>query len=317
MAFSSEFISTQEVAGLFRVTETTVKRWADEGIIPCLKSPGGHRKFKLADVVGFAEGRGYPISGTLDPPLSESQMEQVRFAIHTQNYHKIAEILFDESLQADPEGVFQLLLYISKHNVKLSTLADEVLRPPLVRIGDLWKAGKLRVDQEHRTSNAITEAMVRLAPELHRKHANGMTAVCACLEGERHEIGLRSLAFALETEGWKVHFIGADTPYAAVIEHVRKVRPELLCVSFTSEQPDEALRRGFAGVADAVHSVGGKFMAGGFFAGNFTAGDLGCDHIAASVAEGIAWVREAFALRPGPKKKGRKRPAGTEPSNAS
>jgi excisionase family DNA binding protein len=311
MAFSSEFISTQEVAGLFRVTETTIKRWAGDGIIPCVKSPGGHRKFRLADVIGFAEKRGYPISGTLEPPVSEARMEQVRFAIHTQNYHKIAEVLFDEALQADPEGLYRFLLYLSKHNVKLSTLADEVLRPPMVRIGDLWKEGRLRIDQEHRTSRAMTEAMVRLAPELHKKKSNGMLAACACLEGERHEIGLRSMAFALESEGWKVHYLGADTPYDSVAEYVSKAMPQLLCVSFAATGPDSALRKGYATVARALRRAGGKFVAGGFFADSFTTEDLSCDYIAASVTDGVAWVREAFSLRPGPRRKeGHPTPAG-------
>jgi excisionase family DNA binding protein len=315
MPLSSEYISTQEVAGLFKVTETTVKRWADQGIIPCVKSPGGHRKFRLPDIIGFAEKQGYPISGTLEPPLTEAQMEQVRFAIHTQNYHKIAEVLFDEALQADPEGLYQVLLYLSKHNVKLSTLADEVLRPPLVRIGELWKEGKLQIDQEHRTSRAITEAMIRLAPELHRKHSNGMLAVCACLEGERHEIGLRSMAFALETEGWTVHYLGADTPYRTVADYVGKVKPQLLAVSFTASKPDDGMRKGYATVARAVRGVGGKFVAGGFFADNFTTEDLSCDHVAGSIADGVAWVRDAFALRPGPRKK--ERPAAiVQPADA-
>ena len=173
----------------------------------------------------------------------------------------------------------------------------------MVRIGELWEGGALQIQQEHRTSRAFTEAMVRLAPELHRKHSNGMTAVCACLEGERHEIGLRSMAFVLETEGWKVQFIGADTPSVTLLEYVRKVKPELLCVSFTVSKPDEVLRREFASIAGAVHEGGGKFVAGGFFAGNFSTEDLHCDHIATSVAEGIAWIRDAFSLRPGPKKK--------------
>lgn len=298
-------MSTQEVARLFKVTETTVKRWADDGVIPCVKSPGGHRKFSLQDVIGFAEKQGYPISGTLDPPLTEAQMDQVRFAIHTQNYHKIAEVLFDEALQADPEGVYRLLLYLSKHNVKLSTLADEVLRPPMVRIGELWKDGKLQIDQEHRTSRAMTDAMVRLAPELHRKRGNGLLAVCACLEGERHEIGLRSMSFALETEGWTVHYLGADVPYATAAGYVAKTRPQLLVVSCTAAAPDDSLRKGFAAVASALRSVGGKFVAGGYFADSFTKDDLSCDHVAGSVTDGIAWVREAFSLRPGPRKKDR------------
>jgi len=303
MQNNSEFISTKEVAKLFSVTETTVKRWADDGLIPCVKSPGGHRKFRLTDIVAFSEGRGYPVTGALDRPLTREQMQAVQVALHTKNYHKVAEVLYDEALQADPEGVFQLLDYLSKHNIKLSTLADEVLRPPLVRIGDLWKEGNLRVDQEHRTSHAVTEAMVRLAPRLHKKEPNGLTALCACLEGEQHEIGLRSLAFALQTEGFKVVFIGAQTPHESLVEAIGHLEPDLVCVSFAASAPGASLAREFAGIAKAVKSVNGKLLAGGFFAGNFTREYLGCDHLASSVTDGIAYVRDAFGLKPGPRKK--------------
>ena len=113
----------------------------------------------------------------------------------------------------------------------------------------------------------------------------------------------RFTRFALETEGWDVRFIGADTPYATVVESIRRTKPDLLCVSFTSSAPDKALRRGFASVARAVRSTGGKFLAGGFFAANFTTKELSCDHVASSVTDGIAWVRDAFSLRSGPPKK--------------
>jgi excisionase family DNA binding protein len=301
----TEFISTKEVAGLFSITETTVKRWSDEGLIPCVKSPGGHRKFRLSDVVEFAEKQGYPVTGTLEPPLTKEQMETVQFAIHTQNYHKIAEVLYDEALQADPEGVFQLLNYLSKHNIKLSTLADEVLRPPMVRIGELWKDGKLQIDQEHRTSHAMTEAMVRLVPQLHKKDRNGLKAVCACLEGEQHEIGLRSLAFALETEGFRVDFLGSNTPIDSLISSVKQHKPNLVCVSFTSSAPHPHLLDAFSRLAKAVRSVGGRLVAGGYFAGNFTAEKLHCDYLASSVTDGISFVRDAFSLKPGPRKKAR------------
>ena len=76
------------------------------------------------------------------------------------------------------------------------------------------------------------------------------------LEGERHEIGLRSMSFALETEGWTVHYLGADMPYRSVADYVGKVKPRLLAVSFTASEPDEGMRKGFATVSRAVRSAG-------------------------------------------------------------
>lgn len=39
-----------EVAKLFRVDPKTVSRWANEGRIRCVRTPGGHRRFPAAMV---------------------------------------------------------------------------------------------------------------------------------------------------------------------------------------------------------------------------------------------------------------------------
>lgn len=38
------------------VHPTTLRRWADKGDIPCLLTPGGHRRFLLTDLDAFADG---------------------------------------------------------------------------------------------------------------------------------------------------------------------------------------------------------------------------------------------------------------------
>lgn len=40
-----------EVAKLFNVHQKTVARWADAGKLPYFKTPGGHRRFRVTDVI--------------------------------------------------------------------------------------------------------------------------------------------------------------------------------------------------------------------------------------------------------------------------
>ena len=39
-----------DVAAVFAVDPKTVSRWADVGYLPCLRTPGGHRRYRPADV---------------------------------------------------------------------------------------------------------------------------------------------------------------------------------------------------------------------------------------------------------------------------
>jgi photoactive yellow protein len=48
-------ISTQEAAELLGVGTSSVKRWADDGRLPTIKTPGGHRRFSRRDVKAFGK----------------------------------------------------------------------------------------------------------------------------------------------------------------------------------------------------------------------------------------------------------------------
>jgi excisionase family DNA binding protein len=45
-----KLLTPSEVAGRFRVDPKTVTRWAKAGLLPCIKTPGGHRRYPAAVV---------------------------------------------------------------------------------------------------------------------------------------------------------------------------------------------------------------------------------------------------------------------------
>ena len=296
------YLSTLEVAHLIKVTETTVKRWADEGKIPCHKTLGGHRKFLMKDIIRLAEEHSYPLTGVIGAPLSRRQAEVLQFAVETRNYSKIAALFYEEALQGDRNGLYELFSYLCSHHIALATLGDEVIKPAMVRIGEEWRAGKLEVNQEHLASNAVLEALVRLYPDLHRKPPNGLSAVCACVEGDYHQIGLRGLSYALEVEGWNVHYLGANTPTDTLKSFIKTMKPELICLSSTVINRKKQVVDAMSIIGNAAHSYKATFLVGGFFLGDHVPADFNCEYISASIHDAIAFIKDRFQLRPGPKR---------------
>ena len=49
-----------EVASLFRVDPKTVTRWAKNGKIPSVRTLGGHRRYKMTDVIELLKSRHEP-----------------------------------------------------------------------------------------------------------------------------------------------------------------------------------------------------------------------------------------------------------------
>lgn len=49
-------LSPEDVARQIGVVRQTVSRWAADGDLPCITTPGGHRRFRQEDVDRFIAG---------------------------------------------------------------------------------------------------------------------------------------------------------------------------------------------------------------------------------------------------------------------
>lgn len=50
-----DLMAPHEVATIFRVSPGTITRWARVGLLPCTRTPGGHRRFERSCVVEHLE----------------------------------------------------------------------------------------------------------------------------------------------------------------------------------------------------------------------------------------------------------------------
>lgn len=55
MSDSSAWLSLREAADMLGVHPATVRNWADDGKLPARRTPGGHRRFRRADLLQYAE----------------------------------------------------------------------------------------------------------------------------------------------------------------------------------------------------------------------------------------------------------------------
>lgn len=297
-------LSTKEVARLLNLAESTIKRWADDGNLLCIKTLGGHRKFRMADIVKFAEEHRYPLTGILPPAASRSRQDQLSLGVSSRNYVLLSVILLEELLRADRNRIFEFLAYLYKHHIPFSAIADEVIQPAMSRLGRLWAEMKLKVDQEHCATLALQEALIRLAPDLHKKPLNGLTMVCACPESERHDLATLILASAFEAEGWTVRNIGANTPLPVLASYVKTHRPHATCLSIAVRPRGSGNFSAIQSIGKLVRSQGGLIIIGGSGVSRETPQSLHCDFVISSVTNAIRYTRDAFQLKPGPKKRG-------------
>jgi methanogenic corrinoid protein MtbC1 len=113
--------------------------------------------------------------------------------------------------------------------LSVETLLGDVLLPYLRRLGQRWASGEITVAQEHFASNLIRGRLLGLAREW--DVGVGPSVVLACPPGEAHDLGLIMFGIAIAERGWRVIFLGADTPFGTLEDVVRTIEPAMVVMS--------------------------------------------------------------------------------------
>ena len=116
----------------------------------------------------------------------------------------------------------------------VDTLLSEVVLPYLHELGERWVRGDASVAQEHFASSVVRGRLLGLA----RGWGLGLgpTAVLACLPGEQHDLGLIAFGLALRSRGWRIVYLGSDSPIETVEEVSRQLDPSLVVLTAVSSE---------------------------------------------------------------------------------
>lgn len=111
----------------------------------------------------------------------------------------------------------------------VETVLQRILLPYLHVLGDRWSGGEVSVAQEHFASAVIRGRLLGLA----RGWGNGAgpSVVLACPPGEEHDLGLIMFGIALSRRGWRVTYLGQDTPFDTIREAVAAVDASLVVLA--------------------------------------------------------------------------------------
>ena len=127
----------------------------------------------------------------------------------------------------------------------LEAVLREVVMPYLRDLGDRWERGEASVAQEHFASQVLRGRLLGLARGWDR--GPGPRALLACMPGEQHDLGLIVFGLGLRDRGWRITFLGPDTPLDTLSDTATTLQPDAVVLSATTpdrfESGRDALRR--------------------------------------------------------------------------
>ena len=217
-------LTTKEVARLLHVSEATVKRWADDGLLHSSKTAGGHRRFSTQSIASLRRDKGIGIAPALSTPPKKGR------AVSLSSSVTFTEVI----LKGDEKEAGAQLIHAYMEGQSLVALFDKTITEAMHEVGKLWSRGTLTVADEHLASRVVLSALQGLRSVAVPAGPAGMKAICCGIEGDLHELPVHLAEIILETEGWDTRNLGPNTPLFSLREMVTQQRPQLVCISARS-----------------------------------------------------------------------------------
>jgi MerR family transcriptional regulator, light-induced transcriptional regulator len=115
-----------------------------------------------------------------------------------------------------------------------------VIEPSLVEIGERWHRGDVSVTAEHFATTFMRRKLFALL-NVHDTHRGRRLVFTATAPGEWHEVGILMVSLFLLRHGLGVSYLGPSLLSDGLAETLRGQRPDLLCISATSEETAERI----------------------------------------------------------------------------
>ena len=198
-----EVVSSTQAAAILGVHVASIKRWADQGRLRCIKTPGGHRRFLRADV--------------------EAMGEQSRSA---DGFRKrlLSALIAGRQMNAE-----SILLEHWEEMGRWETVGDAV-GVMLEEMGEAWSNGLMNITEEHVASETLSRALGRLEMMVPRSQ-RASTCVLATAPGDEHTLGLAMTELVLAEHGWKSLWLGRYSPISTLCELAARSDIGMIAVS--------------------------------------------------------------------------------------
>ena len=212
------------------VSPELLRAWEQRyGLLRPHRSPGGFRLYTAAD-----EARVRRTTALIAEGLSAAEAARAATA-EPSGAAQGPQLL--ESLRGELQRALDDFDSTAAHLVmdrrfstfSLTSVVAEVLIPYLHDLGERWADGSVTVAQEHFASHLLRGRMLGAAGDW--GEGGPSSALLACLPGEAHDLGMVLFGVLLSRRGWRITFLGADTPFDTLEAGVLSIRPTVVVLT--------------------------------------------------------------------------------------
>lgn len=248
---AERYYTTREVAEMWNVSPSTIKRWADSESLKCHRTPGGHRKFSMRDISEFQARQGFEATGLLS--TEDWEDPEIEVAVNQKKYNRLCREVLKLGLQNQRSRVEHFLQRLHIRGLDVWDLYDQIIIPTLkeARQPSATENGEASDGHLRLLINNLDEAVHLLIPHVSRKRPNGKIALCGSL-GYRSRLQVNALSRILEIEGWDAYNVGNGITFELLADLVKREPIELVCIACLRLDDLDRARQSFDALCEAT-----------------------------------------------------------------
>ncbi len=231
-----QILTPREVAEAIGVSESSIKRWVDDGVIRATRTAGGHRRISVGEAVRFVR----ETQAILVRPELLGLAEVADAKAESSAAVSDAEQLFAFLKAGAAVEVRGLLMSLYLGGRSVAQMVDGPIREAMSRIGELWIHEKPGIFWEHRATDIMIEALAHLRSFLAPRNGEPR-AVGGAPSGDPYILPSLGAATVLEAAGVGAVNLGPDTPFSALRAAVEHLQPRIVWLSVSSDRVADSL----------------------------------------------------------------------------
>ncbi len=250
-------ITTRRAAQALGVSEASLKRWCNQGLLPTARTPGGHRRLPLNGIVKFVRERHLDL---IQPGLLGLPELDRRSAGDTPGLREAMQAALETADEPEFRG---LLLGSYLAGTPAVELLDDLVAPAFHAIGDRWAQGEVGIYAERRAVELCTRELHQLRMFLPAPPPEAPQVIGGTLTGDPYSLPTWMLEVALHEAGWRAQSYGCSLPAATLVDALRHVRPRVLWLSVSAVESEAGFLEQYGALYDAAQQLGVAVLVGG------------------------------------------------------
>jgi len=219
--------SPKEVAQAMGVSQASIKRWVDKGLIVAEKTAGGHRRITQQALFSYLQASNKDLTNpeVLKLPATSGRLKT--------RLNESEALLIDE-LKECREGAAQALVNeLFQAGVSCVELVDKVMKPAVEHIKECLKQGALESFQERRCNQIVQRLIFSLNNSLSAPPVDAAHVILGTLSKDMNTLDIQMLELCLRQQGLRTEFLGADLNPVSYRRALEMLQPQFIALGFS------------------------------------------------------------------------------------